>query len=419
LKFEFHPKFFLGRLIKIEAALAILQLLYILIFCIWNEELLLVWFFVHAFALFGLAYLYMFLRGRDTIPQINENLLLLLLLVSFVVKLYARTRYAQGWLEEGLYAARQAEQTADQRLLTPVNFLFYPLAIIAAITNLEARRKTIAISALLIMCAVDFTFIGTRNAPTFVLLFLLLSVRTRTRLVPFMAGSALILAYVLIFNFSTVYRSGDYVLGLFDWLTVFEATHSTQILRPDMEVIVKINDSFPALLPLLFLMHYFSHSIGELLYFLENQRDLFAGGFYHIIDQFCALGFCSRPESLELVERINPRAGSYGTLWLSLIEDVGIAGAVLVYAGVLGAAGLAIATRMRIAGPVSIMVGVLLVLSPIENYAYNGVGFGSIVATVALFWLLSVSSSIRISRNSFAAPQLNESVTARRSGVIG
>jgi hypothetical protein len=243
---------------------------------------------------------------------------------------------------------------------------------------------------LLIMCGMDFTFIGTRNAPTFVLLFLLLAVRTQNRWTPLLIGAGLFAAFAGIFNYSTVSRSGDTYLGIFSWVTVFEWTNPAQVLKPDMDLITKLDREQPALLPVIFLFHYVSHSIAELVYFLENQRSLFDGGLEHLRDQVCVLGFCSRTETLAALEAINPR-GIYATWWRALIADFGIVGAVVVYVLTLAIAAVAIVTRWKTSSSIAIMLGVLIALSSIENYAYNGLGLASILATFVLQYLLCIS----------------------------
>lgn len=376
LRVPLAPRAFLVRLAWFEFVLACLQLFHLAVLSMAGVGDFVAWTAVH-----GVGQVSLWALRRSAIrcrafPNIPWRPLLLLLLVTFSIKLYSRMPYIATWLAEGLQSTRMAagEDLADPGAASFVNIFFYPLALLAALATMPRRVYVTMLLVVSVMALVDFVFIGTRNAPVFVLLFHILLAPVHFRAKQLALIGAICVAFVAIFSYSTVNRTQDSVSGSFDWLVLFEFTKSTEILQLKRTVVEPIAQSAPALLPAVFLSHYLSHPIAELAYLVDQGSRLQTGNAYHLVYQLCVTRICSQVEPMEGIERTNPRAGVYQTIWGSLTLDFGLLGAALFWTFFI-----LLLVLWQLMHPRTLTLGVALasqltVLGSIENYAYNGLG---------------------------------------------
>ncbi len=379
---------FLGRVWRLELILAIVQLLHLSVFTQAKDADFVAWMFVHSVAQLSLW----ILRRAD--PQGPNYLaipwkpLLLLLLASMVFKLSSRAPLIMVWLSEGLLATRTSDElAAGGGMASYANIFFYPLAILLAFTSLPRKAYRMAFGCVMIVCLVDLVVLGTRNAPVFVLLFHFLALPSRFQPKRVLAVAAFAIGFVALFAYSTVNRTFESTRGGFDWLFFFQYTNSTEVLKIDPLVAGPLAREAPATVPALFLSHYLSHSLAEVAYLYNMREDLSLGHGYYVIDQFCAIGLCSRLETQDDIMTKNPRAGVYQTIWASLAFDFGIVGAAVAWVLVIAFVIFLKLTRMQVSVLAVALASVVVMLGMVENYMYNGLGLAQVLTIVLAYAL--------------------------------
>jgi hypothetical protein len=382
------PKEFLGRVKTFSLGLAAVQIFHLLVFAQARTEDYVSWFAVNAIIQISLWVLRVAARRSNSFMTIYWRPLVALLLLSFVVKVYSRLPYISSWFSEGLYATRNNMDLGVSGAASYFNIFFYPLAILLAFTVLPRRAYLVSMACVVFMCLMDLVFIGTRNAPMFVLLFhfLTLPVKFTTKNV----GISILLCFCFIgiFSYSTVHRSYESLEGDWDWVTTFELTGSTQVLKINRGVVVPLAQHIPAVLPAVFLSHYFAHSVAELAHLMDVRQELDFGGLPYITDQLCAIGMGSRADSAWAIEVANPRAGVYQTIFASLFFDFGMAGAALLWIFLLILTLFVQLIRPRRLSAGLMLISVVIAVGPIENYLYNGLGFAQVLTLfLALFMI--------------------------------
>lgn len=379
------------RVLSFQIVLALIQLCHLLLFVDSKFGYFLIWFFVHSIAFFTTGTLRHSARHCVDYFFIPWRILAILFIVAFVFKFLARVPDLQNFLTDGLLGARNNLGTKTVSLSTYFSVFFYPLSIILAFCVMPRSVYRLLLVGVLAICAIEFIAVGTRGAPTFVLLFFILTMnsdfRARARLI---VGLLCLVMFFIVFNYSTINRTGASGEGSFDWLVLFQFTASAEILKINLLLVAEIFEWFPPAMPIIFLMHYLTHPIAELHFFLGSSFNIDLGGFVGIRDQFCAVGFCNRVESSLSVWNSNVRSGVYQTAWASWILDFGLIGALSLYAIFSLMLYISQVTQRR-----QLRLGVvfylyIVMLSPIENYLFVGLGFVPILLTflVALFMRL-------------------------------
>ncbi len=389
------PQIFIRRAIIFEFALAALQFLHLSIIAKSSVGDLLVWMLVHGVALLSLALLRHSARNCSQYPSIPWKVLATLLLVALVFKLSSRAPYIQSWLSVGLLETRNNAELGGNGWSTYGSIFFYPLSILLVFCTIPTKIFRALLFSVLLIIAIDFIAIGTRNAPVFVLIFYLLSWPVRFKLKKHMPMIfVLSILFVLIFNYSTTHRTQAFQEGG-GYLLLFEFTISSEIMKIDDEIVAPLAREIPELMPVIFLSHYLTHSIGELRYFIDISDQLSLGGFYGIKDQLCVVGICDRVESQRAIENANPRAGVYQTMWTSLMLDFGYLGALLVYLGFVCALYFTQLGRKKI--KISLIVCVVMIMvSSVENYFYNGLGFVQVLTIILIIPAINLFRFIKI-----------------------
>lgn len=353
------------------------------------------WLFVHVSAQMTLFMLRRSASQCRVFAYVPWKPLAMLLLLTFAIKLYSRAPYIANWLSEGLRATRTNEDLASGSL-SIINVFFYPSAILLAFATIPRSAYVKLMACVGTMCVIDFIFLGTRNAPIFVLLFHVLASPVRVRFRQLVLLIILLMAFVVIFSYSTIYRTQESELGTFDWLVLFEFTGSTENLKIDPEIAQLLANNAPILLPAVFLSHYLTHSVAELALLLSKSSELALGGAYYLMDQFCGIGICSRADSLSAIEGANPRAGIYQTAWGSIFFDFGLLGAAIVVT--LLAVSVIFWQRMHryCLNPATALAALIVAISPIENFMYNGLGLPQVLTVFIACWLLRLFAFIRL-----------------------
>ena len=389
-RYPIAPRQFLNRVKIFSFGLAIVQLVHISVFTEARTDVFFTWLVVNSIIQGSLWVLRRAARRSNSLVNIPWLPLVTLLCLTFVVKVTSRIPYIMSWLAGGLYATRTNMELGVSGGASYFNIFFYPLAILLAFTILPKRAYFIALSCVILMCLMDFVFIGTRNAPVFVLLFHFLSAPVNYK--PTLKSTGILLliviSFISIFSYSTINRSYDSIEGTFDWLTIFENTGSAQVLVINRVTTAPLYVHAPAILPAIFLSHYVSHSIGELAHLMSISAELEFGKLPYLMDQFGAIGIGSRQDTDWAIESTNPRAGVYQTIFASLFFDFGVAGTILIWLFLLISLSFWQLVRPNQLSLCAILVSVVIALGPIENYLYNGLG---LIQVLTLFLALFIT----------------------------
>lgn len=389
------PSVLLARIAQLELLLAVVQLVHLGLLTESRSRDFISWLFVHAVAQFTLYVFRRSARQCKGFAALPWRPLAVLLLITFAAKLYSRAPYISAWLTDGLWAARNTEDLGTGGGGSFINIFFYPLAILLSLCVVPSKIYVKLMVCVAAMCLVDFVVLGTRNAPLFVLLFHMLASpwRLNKKVVALVLG--LLLAFIAVFSYSTVNRTQESQLGTFDWIDLFEFTGSTENLKIRRDVAEPIALHAPPLLPTIFLTHYVSHSIAELSVLVAQSDELKLGGAYYLTDQFCVVGVCSRADSLGAIEAANPRAGTYQTIWGSLLFDFGFAAAALAWVFVVAVVYGWQRMHRRALSPAVVVGSMVVALAPIENYLYNGLGLVQILTMFIAYHLVHLLATGR------------------------
>ncbi len=391
------PRAFLMRLAWFELVLAAVQLHHLSVLTLAGPADFAAWAAVHGMAQLSLWVLRRSANQCRAFAGVPWQPLFVLLLLAGSVKLFSRMPYVTTWLVEGLQATRTLadEQLMDSGAASYINIFFYPLAILSAFAVMPRHVYRRILMIVILVSLVDLVFIGTRNAPAFVLLFhaLLAPVRVRARHVAVMG--TLLIGFVGLFSYSTVNRTADSVAGAFDWLVLFEFTKSAEVLQLDRAVVESLAEAAPPILPAVFLSHYLSHSVAELAHLVDRLHELQTGEAHHVVYQVCATRLCSQAAAFEGIERTNPRAGVYQTIWGSLILDFGLAGALLAWCLVIMLVAFVQQMRPRTLSLGAAIVSHVVMLGAIENYFFNGLGLLQVLCIFVAYRGLRVAGRRR------------------------
>lgn len=376
-RYPASPVNFFQKIRLFAFSLACLQLFHLTFFTNATWEIYLTWFLLTVVILTSIFILSWASSSCNSFAFIYWQPAVIILIISFCFKLFSRIGYIKTTMAYGLSVSRIDPAASSGSWASFVNIFFYPAAIILAFAVLPRKVFVLCLTLTFIMCLVDLIFLGTRNAPVFVLIFFFLTSHVKLNARNFITASLLIFGFVEIFSYSTVYRSMD--ASSFDWLDLFELTGSTQVLRINEDAVSTLGDISNIFYPIIFLMHYLTHSIAELANML-SWRDLNAPGtLCYLKDQFCAIGFCDRDESIAAIASINPRSNVYQTIFSSFFYDFGVIPTVFIWIFSLGA--LSIFQHFYLK-KVSILVaffGVIIMVGSVENYFYNGLNLVQIL----------------------------------------
>jgi hypothetical protein len=369
-------------------SLAIVQLFHLIVFTDAESGVYLTWFLVTVVINSSLWILGKSAAHGEYFVHIPWRPLVGILFISFVFKLTSRVEYITATLSYGLNAARTDPNVGAGGLASFVNIFFYPAAILLAFTILPKRVYRVCLVLISIICMVDMLFIGTRNAPVFVLLFILLATPFKFSIKTYFQALIALVSFIAIFSYSTTNRGAD--ADSFDWQVAFELTGSTQVLHINKDIAATIGDNAPALFPAVFLLHYVTHSIAELENMMMTRDWQTPGGLYYMTDQFCAVGFCSRQDSQDRIDMVNPRSNVYQTIFSTLFYDFGIVLSCFIWVILL----LFLCLRQRVimrkeVGIDIVFFSILIMVGSIENYLYNGLNFVQILVIFLLqfmFW---------------------------------
>ncbi|WP_154140336.1 hypothetical protein [Photobacterium damselae] len=306
--------------------------------------------------------------------------------IALIGKVFSRYGYVINWFNSGLLDART--ESGGGGLYSYFAIFFYPAVILFFSSSRKNKMQYSSklISFVYIMSFsflfVDMAFVGTRNVPFFMLLvyFIFRDSKYKIKFNTILYSIVIITFILVMFDYSTSQR----LIGDFSWRIHLENTISTQVLSIKPSVLDFVDTYCSFIYPLVFLLHYLSHSIAELAYLYNHVSGFELNKPIYLISEFCTVGLCNKQYYEDLILSSNIRAGVYQTLYASLFFDFGVYKGLLVIIALSFVNIISIIMFKRLS-VVNFIFLLIIVLSPIENYLYGGLGLIQIMMVYILY----------------------------------
>jgi hypothetical protein len=302
------------------------------------------------------------------IYEFDSNIFLILFFFSAVVTLFlSRIPYIISVISIGLSETRNIEDLGAGGIYSFITVLFYPLSIILIFYNSNAKLKFYCLLVSFLICIVDIIFLGTRNAPFFIIFFHFIFYK-KTIKINFKNIILLLFLFFLIiylFEYSTRVRSGYIGFPGDYWLWNSTESEVMSLSKLNLPLYTFFNQDFWCVLPVFYLASYVSHSIPEFAFFLSNFDFFTYPKFYILYDYWLMSTFQDRTEITALIEIAKFNPGFYQTMYSSLFIDFGIllTGMLFSYITFI---------KNKITYLVQIYLLPVMIFSGIENYIYTG-----------------------------------------------
>lgn len=367
------PERFISRAIFFTIALAFVQFFHLMYLTISDIDVLLTWLFIYSgFGLYLFVYYKLFTK-KITFYYMPYQFLFVIIIIGFIGKLISKYKYIESVLTVGLYLTRTNPEMGAGGISTYFAVWFYPAIILLFFVPVSRQVYIISLIMMSIVMLSEFIFVGTRGGPILVFLFLLFSKKRKYTKKFLTSFFFLFIVFIGIFSYSTTNRTQASALGKFSWADTLTSTISTNVVAFKSSVINACDKDAEVLFPVIFLIHYVSHSVGELTYIFHNADVINSGGSNQLISEICVTGACDKSYYLEKANEINIRGAVYATLYGSLIYDHGFALAIIIPLIIVFFNTISV-LLFRTIGPMTIAFVVILTVASVENYFYTGLG---------------------------------------------
>lgn len=325
--------------------------------------------------------------GDITIP-VNLTFFKVIYIGCFIVTMvFSRYAYITSFQLAGLLETREAG-LGGGGITSLITIWFYPLGILLAFLRIPRRSYLVLLGPLLVMMATDTIALGTRNIPFFVLLFhILASNRTLLTLRGVITACAIFAGIVALVDYQTKGRSLNTTTVGFDWSRTLQLSRTFDKV-PIKDEVIAAAGKWSALGPMVYFTNYISHSQAEFKFLIEQSSYSAFGTPDYTLDEFCLVLRCDRGPFQEYITQENPSLGLYMTLFSVPLFDYGYLGTtiIVVFSGIL-----LLMLQPQTTMPLLIFLGVVVVVGPVDNYVYNGLGLARFML-FALVWHVCAQS---------------------------
>lgn len=328
----------------------------------------------------------------DVTITVNLSFFKFIYLGCFVVTMvFSRYDYITSFQLAGLLETREAG-LGGGGIKSLITIWFYPLAILLAFLRIPARTYLVLLVPLLIMMATDTIALGTRNIPFFVLLFhILASNRTLFTVRGVIFAIVMFGAIIALVDYQTKGRSLNTTTVGFDWSRTLQLSRTFDKV-PIKDEVIAAASQWSALGPMVYFTNYISHSQAEFKFLIEQSSyDMFGTPDY-TMDEFCLVLRCARAPLQAYIAQENPSLGLYMTLFSVPLFDFGYLGTVII---VFLSGILLLTLRAETTMPLLIFLGVVIVVGPVDNYIYNGLGLARFMLFGAVWHACAKSTQWR------------------------
>lgn len=309
-------------------------------------------------------------NGDLTIP-VNLWFFQLIYLGCFVVTIvFSRYAYIASFQLAGLLETREAG-LGGGGITSLITIWFYPLGILLAFLRIPSRRYLILLIPLLIMMVIDMVALGTRNIPFFVLLFHILASNRKLLTVRGVIFAIVTFAAIIaLVDYQTKGRSLNTTTVGFDWSRTLQLSRTFDKV-PIKDEVIEASGQWSAVGPLVYFTNYISHSQAEFKFLIEQSSYNAFGTPDYTLDEFCLVLRCDRAPYQTYIAHENPSLGLYMTLFSVPLFDYGYLGTAII---IFLSGTLLFVLKPETTMPLLIFLGVVIVVGPVDNYVYNGLG---------------------------------------------
>ncbi|GEA52297.1 hypothetical protein VIN01S_31010 [Vibrio inusitatus NBRC 102082] len=331
---------------------------------------------------------FFFMQRNVNIKLPDINIIIIFWCIGLIGKLTSRSAYIKALIDTGsVYAVRNMESLSGGGWYSFLSIFFYPAFILIIICGIKYKFNLIFYVLSISLLIVDLLFLSMRMIPVYILLIAMLisfssnSIKTSAKRI-----CVFVLLFIPVFMITTQNKSSQG--ESLDWNNHLKHTISTQVvgIRQDILDVDKPDIVSAAI----FLSHYLYHSTGEFSHYLKSQNlNLSDPNLLRLKNQFCPVLKCDYEEK---IREIDSRYGVYKTFNYSLISDFGLYFCISFYTLLL--IFLSIYFKQRYYSCLHIVIASVVILSPIENFLYTGLGllqFGIIFVIVISSHVLTTS----------------------------
>ena len=315
----------------------------------------------------------------------HEKIFLIFFLLTFVSTiLSSRLDYILSTITFGLAETRNSVPSKAGGTFSFLNAFFYPLALIALLTN---WRQRLSICLLLPILVIDVIFLGTRNSVFFVIVFWFIHSVPKLSIKKYaLLGLLIVSTLVLAFEYTVFERSAVGKERQQYWESKIDYTHVGSLNSTNPELHGLANKVHWGIYPTAHLISYLSHSTSEFVYFVREAEHKILPSFLHVQDKIRMATFQDRSLVQEQLADAKGRYGFYQTMFATLQIELGVFWVPCLFILLLW---------FRFGGLVSKIAGsyfvVIFALGLVENYLFTGltiIRFG-IFVLLGVFFLRS------------------------------
>lgn len=379
------PKLFFLRVLNFFIALSVIQLFHLTVLSNISYSNVLVFFIIFIIGYGFLNILVSKIQDITQWPKFNIVLFIFLFSLTFIVTaIFSRLPYIMNFIEFGMYETRNMG-LGNGGWYSYITIFFYPLSIMLAFVDIKRNWYYILFSLVFLMISIDLFILGTRGVPIFVLLFHFLIVKVNYKSLKSRLSLLIIgMLFVGTFNYQKISRnSPKTVIHAGNWGKRINTSRIFDNLKIKDSVIEYFrSNSLTIAFPIIYISQYLSHSIPDFNNMLALDRYHLLGNLLYIKAEYCLVARCDRSEIFSSIREVNPRAGLYQTLYSSLLIDFGFIGVFVII--LLSLIYIARTSISSIFLSIAVYIGLIVSVSGVENYIYNGLG----LARMLIFFIL-------------------------------
>lgn len=309
-----------------------------------------------------------FLKDSTYLHLPSTHLILIFWTIGLIGKLTSRYDYIETLIAvRDVYTVRRDETLSQGGWYSYLSIFFYPSFILLLISSIKYKFNTAFYLVSLALLLSDLLLLSMRMVPMFIMfIWSIIYISQTPPRKAILRGLLLFFIFIPVFMVTTENKS--YAGSNMDWGMHLEETISTQVVKFKPEILEAEMHQLGS--AALFLSHYLYHSVGEFSNYLRsdylNHSDINS---YRLFNEFSPITSNSYSEKLK---EIDPRYGVYKTLYYSLISDFGVIGFLfLIIPSMLL---LALLFKCNRYNSLHILILGIILLSPIENFIYTGLG---------------------------------------------
>ena len=345
--------------------------------------------------LFILIYMFLFAalylnKGKRNFYFPNIQVVLFFFFVACIGKALSRYGYVSGLMQGVSVYSLRGSSASLGGWYSYLAIFFYPSALLIFFLNIRYKFSYLIYFIIYSFILFDVFFLAMRMAPVFVLIFHFIIYLSHNLKSKFIFFKLICVVFLLLCTFSYTTKIKSFDPDGFSWEVHLKNTISTQVVEFNSNFLGYESDLANSYL---FLSHYIFHPIGEFSHYLAsselNTNDL---RFLKLKEEFCIVVGCDVSNEIRSLDN---RYGVYKTGFFVFIFDYGLALGLLFVLTLVALFTCFRALKSHFGFGYFFSL-YLLVLTPIENFLFTGLG----LLQISCIFIITCTSTLlsRISR---------------------